>query len=348
MAPGTSPRPLQTPFMRWTAAARDINGALARLRGWLRLAHGRGPHLGRAASLLYLAGLGIVLTTAWHAPAAAASDTIAGFPAWHLAFLMATGATAALLTLSGRDGIGGQRSEPGAVSTSGLSELMAQMSHELRTPLNAVIGFSDVMLRELHGPLGSSRYQEYAHHISESGGRLLKSSEEALAVTEAMTALMADRRAGKRERLSAATLLRDAWRDASPAPGTTKPRLALTTCATCDVLCERRPTVQALEHLLREAQGHLVGAGGIEVTGKRKGGRRSLEISAWGELKGVRPLASTVCESRNANRKGSDPLPGRLRIILARLLLEVQGATLTCSITEDGCWSALIEFPGRG
>ena len=51
---------------------------------------------------------------------------------------------------------------------------MAQMSHELRTPLNAVIGFSDVMLRELHGPLGNARYQEYAHHISESGGRLLE------------------------------------------------------------------------------------------------------------------------------------------------------------------------------
>ena len=132
---------------------------------------------------------------------------------------MATGAAAALLTLSGRDGAdaAGQRSEPGAASTTGLSELMAQMSHELRTPLNAVIGFSDVMLRELHGPLGNARYQEYAHHISESGGRLLKSSEEALAVTEAMTALMADRRAGKRERLAAATLLRDAWRDARPA-----------------------------------------------------------------------------------------------------------------------------------
>ena len=69
---------------------------------------------------------------------------------------------------------------------------MAQMSHELRTPLNAVIGFSEVMLRELYGPLGHARYQEYAHHISESGGRLLKSSEDALAVTEAMSALIAD------------------------------------------------------------------------------------------------------------------------------------------------------------
>ena len=202
MTPGTSPRPLGTPFMRWTAAAKGIHEALTRLQSRLRRFRLEGPELGRAAAVLYLAGLGIVLTTAWHAPAVAGGDTIAGFPAWHLAFLMATGAAAALLTLSGRDGAdaAGPRSDPGAATTKDLSELMAQMSHELRTPLNAVIGFSELMLHELHGPLGNARYQEYAHHISESGGRLLKSSEEALAVTEAMTALLADRGDARRER----------------------------------------------------------------------------------------------------------------------------------------------------
>ena len=129
------------------------------------------------------------------------------------------------------------------------------MSHELRTPLNAVIGFSELMLRELHGPLGNARYQEYAHHISESGGRLLKSSEEALAVTEAMTALMAGRGTAKRERRIAATLLRDAWREVAAPLGDAAPRLVLTTCTTCDLTCERRPTQQALEHLFREAAG---------------------------------------------------------------------------------------------
>jgi two-component system cell cycle sensor histidine kinase PleC len=348
--------------MRWRTAAKGIDEALTCLRARLRQFHIQGPDVGRAVSLLYLAGLGIVLTTAWHAPAVAAGDTIAGFPAWHLAFLMATGAAAALLTLSGAE-LTGQPSEPASASPAGLSELMAQMSHELRTPLNAVIGFSDVMLRELHGPLGNARYQEYAHHISESGGRLLKSSEEALAVAEAMTALMADRRAGKRERLSATTLLRDAWRDARPLSGSVKPRLALTTCATCDILCELRPTVQALEHLLREALGQVDAADSIEVIGRRDGGKRSLEIRARrspemgegvrplasaGEM-GVRPLARPAAFVTLGRGKGSDPLyNARLRIILARLLLEVQGATLTCAMDEDQGWSALIEFPGRG
>ena len=70
-------------------------------------------------------------------------------------------------------------------------------------------------------------------------------------------------------------------------------------------------------------------------------------------MKGVRPLALGAAFVRNGRGKGSDPLntdplPGRLRIILARLLLEVQGAKLTCAIGEDAGWTALIEFPGRG
>jgi cell cycle sensor histidine kinase DivJ len=47
------------------------------------------------------------------------------------------------------------------------------MSHELRTPLNAIIGFSEVMTREMFGPVGNPRYQEYARLIHESGAHLL-------------------------------------------------------------------------------------------------------------------------------------------------------------------------------
>jgi len=52
------------------------------------------------------------------------------------------------------------------------SRFLATMSHELRTPLNAIIGFSEVMAREMFGPL-SPRYQEYASLIQGSGQHLL-------------------------------------------------------------------------------------------------------------------------------------------------------------------------------
>jgi cell cycle sensor histidine kinase DivJ len=54
------------------------------------------------------------------------------------------------------------------------SAFLANMSHELRTPLNAIIGFSEVMAREIFGPVGSPRYQEYSRLIHESGGHLLE------------------------------------------------------------------------------------------------------------------------------------------------------------------------------
>ncbi len=48
------------------------------------------------------------------------------------------------------------------------------MSHELRTPLNAVIGFSEIIKTEALGPVGSTKYRDYAEDINESGQHLLK------------------------------------------------------------------------------------------------------------------------------------------------------------------------------
>ena len=53
------------------------------------------------------------------------------------------------------------------------TEFLANMSHELRTPLNAIIGFSEIMLSELFGPLGQPRYVEYARDMHRSGQHLL-------------------------------------------------------------------------------------------------------------------------------------------------------------------------------
>jgi PAS domain S-box-containing protein len=54
------------------------------------------------------------------------------------------------------------------------SQFLANMSHELRTPLNGIIGFSDIIRRELFGQITPARYRDYAEDIHSSGEHLLK------------------------------------------------------------------------------------------------------------------------------------------------------------------------------
>ncbi len=54
------------------------------------------------------------------------------------------------------------------------SEFLANMSHELRTPLNEIIGFSDMIRGQSHGPVGNPKYVEYVTDIHRSGTHLLE------------------------------------------------------------------------------------------------------------------------------------------------------------------------------
>jgi two-component system cell cycle sensor histidine kinase PleC len=81
-----------------------------------------------------------------------------------------------------------------------LARLTAQMSHELRTPLNAVLGFSELIANEVCGPLGTSCYAGYARDIHASGRILLKSAEDALAITSLLTS--SERRLPRTSRLN--------------------------------------------------------------------------------------------------------------------------------------------------
>jgi len=63
------------------------------------------------------------------------------------------------------------------------NQILATMSHELRTPLNAIIGFSEVMLRELMGPMGNPVYHDYAQVVFDSATHLLGVVEDLLNVS---------------------------------------------------------------------------------------------------------------------------------------------------------------------
>ncbi|MEQ8354394.1 MAG: PAS-domain containing protein [Kiloniellaceae bacterium] len=64
-------------------------------------------------------------------------------------------------------------------------DFLATMSHELRTPLNAIIGFSELITREVFGPVGHENYSDYILNIHESGNHLLTIINDILDVSKA-------------------------------------------------------------------------------------------------------------------------------------------------------------------
>ena len=65
-------------------------------------------------------------------------------------------------------------------TSSAKSDFLAKISHEIRTPLNAIIGFSEVMMEERFGPIGTERYRGYARDIHTSGEHMISLLNELL------------------------------------------------------------------------------------------------------------------------------------------------------------------------
>lgn len=67
------------------------------------------------------------------------------------------------------------------------STLLNNMSHELRTPLNGILGFSEIMGNELQDP----EYVDMAHHINNSGKRLMKTLDSIMQLSQLESGLKA-------------------------------------------------------------------------------------------------------------------------------------------------------------
>lgn len=335
MTVGTSPQPLGAASVADAEAEICADACWARVlgvlrRGRFRLLPAMDRRAGGAMRGAAMLGIGILSIVSMTASSGALpaegmlSGLVSGFGQFNAAFFMLAGAGMAFLTLHTVKSRQETSSAPQPGQLSGLGDLLAQMSHELRTPLNAVIGFSDVMRQELYGPIGNARYQEYVHHIAESGGRMLKSSQDALATAETMAALLSRPARPVVERLTAGSVVREALTGSGLAPD----RVQILGCTACEIVCERRATAQAIGHLLREAAICTGVDEPVEVRGRRQGAKRILAISA-GAAGGAAPTV------QNATSLGP---------LLARLLIEAQGAQLSIVHGPGKVWTATISF----
>ena len=200
-----------------------------------------------------------------------------------------------------------------ALDRAAWAKLTAHMSHELRTPLNAVLGFSEMMTNEVLGPLGSS-YSSYARDIHTSGRILLKSAEDALAITAMLTA---PERKRARETTRLKSVIDEACAFAAPDLVARSIPVIIDIDPNIDIVGDHQVTRQMLINLIAEAV-RTAAAGAI----------LRIETKSTAE-------AIALSLSLATNKIGAATEEG-FGVILARTLCELSGAELTTAATGDG------------
>ncbi len=202
------------------------------------------------------------------------------------------------------------------------AHLTARMSHELRTPLNAVLGFSELMSSEAFGPMGARCYSDYARDIHASGRMLLKSAEDALAITALLTAEPA-KGALKTCRLAAAAA------DALAFHGTAiASRNISTTAHFADddfVLADAQTVRQLLINLVAEALGAARDGACVAICACAHEGQMRLVVTVFGA-------------------DAAEDIDASFNMQLARTLADLSGARLSNWRTAADAAETIVEF----
>lgn len=271
-------------------------------------------------------GLGLIFATAAIDQSAVAAQFIGG-----VAVLMAV-FTGYLVMWCPHTVRAPGRDAPLADSDGQLDDLRARVSHELRTPLNAVVGFADMMNREMLGPVGNERYREYAGHIARSAERFQAATEKTLAVTELLTA--------QPNQVRSSIKLSDAVYGS----------LADFRSVTCsfkpnwEIEVGDDAHVMASPALLHDALYHLWDAGRLLAAAYKIAEAR---VSSQRQRDGQIRLTLTLvgCDPTLAMTDPEGAPGSELSVLLAKLSIEAAGGKLDLGQSDAQSWTATVHLP---
>ncbi|MBT3701164.1 MAG: PAS domain S-box protein [Alphaproteobacteria bacterium] len=159
------------------------------------------------------------------------------------------------------------------------SEFLATMSHEFRTPLNAILGFSEIMGKQIFGPLGSAKYTEYSDDIFRSGEHMLTLVNDVLDIA----AIEAGKRAFDKEMIDLRDLIPECLKQVELATTNGGIELATNIATNLPSLnADRRSIAQILINLLSNATRFTGRGGSITISAYASGNRLCLSIQDTG------------------------------------------------------------------
>ncbi|HYM18774.1 MAG TPA: ATP-binding protein [Micropepsaceae bacterium] len=223
------------------------------------------------------------------------------------------------------------------------SQFLSNMSHELRTPLNAIIGFSEMIERQLVGPI-SQRYMDYARHIYDSGKHLLVQVEEMLDLSEA-----ADGRLSiSRQRVKPGGLLAASLETLAPIASSSRVILIAPSDAASWPLIDAdlAKLQQSLANVIHNAIKFTPAGGQVRITGEQAGNVLKIVVAdtGIGIKKEDLPLVVRPFHRRepafDARYQGAG-----LGLPFAKTIVELHGGTLSLASIEGKGTTVTIELP---
>ncbi|HYF23927.1 MAG TPA: HAMP domain-containing sensor histidine kinase [Caulobacteraceae bacterium] len=223
----------------------------------------------------------------------------------------------------------------------GKARFLAEMSHELRTPLNAVIGFSDIMRRQMFGPM-PQKYAEYAQAIHESGGHLLDLINDVLDMSkiEAERYQLALETFDAREPVSAALrLVRLQAHEAEVSLRGVLPPEPLT------VEADRRALKQMTLNLLSNALKFTPKGGSVTVTLRQDGAALELSVADTGVGIAPEDVQRLGRPYEQAGDAGQRARGTGLGLSLVRAFAELHGGAMALESTLGEGTAVTVRLP---
>jgi two-component system cell cycle sensor histidine kinase PleC len=222
------------------------------------------------------------------------------------------------------------------------SEFLANMSHELRTPLNAVIGFSEVMVQQFFGPMGSEKYIDYARDIHKSGQYLLDVISDILD----MSKIEAGRLQLEIKPSSIPAILEESLRIVLPRAQEGKVEILVKVPKTLNLEADKRALKQVLINLLANAVKFTPEGGRVTVTAKKQDQMVMVVIADSGigipgrELEKLGRPFEQVENQFTKTKSGSG-----LGLAISKSLVELHGGSLTIESEERKGTTVTVLLP---
>jgi signal transduction histidine kinase len=218
---------------------------------------------------------------------------------------------------------------------------LRMISHELRTPLNSIIGFSEVLQAQPHGPL-TPEYREYAAIIGDSGAKMLKMVNQIVEIVR-LESHAADLDIHPEPLES---LVEDVLLSLRHEARTLNVRLAAEALEAMPwVQADPRALKTVLANLLHNAMAHAPEDDVVTVRARRDGGLVTIEVEDRGPGADAAEAARLLRPFEKGKAQGRGPDGAGLGLPIALLYSRAMGGDLDIRTDRGQGFTAVVTVP---